>query len=389
MITLLKGGKVYAPSPLGNKDILIAGREIISISEPGEIDLQGIDVEEIDIRGNIVAPGLIDSHVHITGGGGEGGPETRAPEIKIENIISSGVTTVIGCLGTDSVTRHMESLYAKAKGLESEGISTYIFSGSYEIPTHTLTGSIKQDLVLIDKVIGAGEVAISDHRSSQPSFREFCRLAAECRVGGMLGDKPGILHCHVGDGKRKLDMVFRVINETEIPPSQIIPTHCNRNPDLLEEAIRFNKSGGFIDFTAEHDPEQNDTGLISIAHAIQACLEKKASLDRITVSSDSNGSMPVFNKQGNLIGLTIANQESLLNNLRYLIQKDILDIEKALKFFTQNPATCYKLKKKGRLSPGLDADINVFDSQFNLIYLFSLGKKMIENKKLIAKSTFL
>jgi beta-aspartyl-dipeptidase (metallo-type) len=205
----------------------------------------------------------------------------------------------------------------------------------------------------------------------------------------MLGDKPGILHCHVGNGKRKLDMVFRVINETEIPPSQIIPTHCNRNPDLLEEAIRFNKSGGFIDFTAELDPEQTDTGLISIDHALQTCLEKKASLDRITVSSDSNGSMPVFNKQGNLIGLTIANQESLLNNLRYLINKNRLDIENALKFFTQNPATGYKLKKKGRLSPGFDADINVFDSQFNLIYLFSLGKKMIENKKLIAKSTFL
>lgn len=389
MITLLRGGKVYTPSLLGNKDILIAGSEIISISDPGEIDLHGVDVEEIDVSGNIITPGLIDSHVHITGGGGEGGPETRAPEIKIENIISSGVTTVIGCLGTDSVTRHMESLYAKAKGLEAEGISTYIFSGSYEIPTNTLTGCIKRDLVLIDKVVGAGEVAISDHRSSQPSFREFCRLAAECRVGGMLGSKSGILHCHVGDGKSRLDMIFRVINETEIPASQIIPTHCNRNPDLLEESIRFNKQGGSIDFTAGLDPEEKNQGLISIGDAIQKCINEKANLDRITVSSDSNGSMPVFNAQGSLIGLTIADQESLLNNLRYLIHKNTLDIEKTLKIFTLNPATCYQLKKKGRLFPGFDADIIVFDSQFHLTHLFAMGKKMMENKKLIAQSTFL
>ncbi|MFW6123701.1 MAG: beta-aspartyl-peptidase [Acidobacteriota bacterium] len=389
MVTLLKGGKVYTPSLLGNKDILMAGSQIISMNDPGEINLYGIDCEEIDVSEKIVTPGLIDSHVHITGGGGEGGPATRAPEINIKNIISSGVTTVIGCLGTDSVTRHMESLYAKAKGLEAEGISTYIFSGSYEIPTSTLTGNLKRDLVLIDKVIGAGEVAISDHRSSQPSFKEFSGLAAECRVGGMLGNKAGILHCHVGDGKSKLDMIFRIINETEIPPSQIIPTHCNRNPDLLEEAIRFNKRGGFIDFTAGLDPGQKDQGLISISDALQKCIDKNANLDRITVSSDSNGSIPVFNEKGNLIGLTIANQKSLLNNLRHLINKDKLDIEKALNIFTQNPAACYKLKKKGRLFPGFDADIDVFDSQFHLTHLFSMGQKMMENKNLTAQSTFL
>jgi len=388
MITLLKGGQVYTPSSQGRKDILIAESKIVSIHQPEEIDLRGIDVEEIDATENIITPGIIDSHVHIIGGGGEGGPSTRAPEIKVEDIVSNGVTTVIGCLGTDSLTRHMESLYAKAKGLEKEGISTYIFSGSYEIPTASLTGSLRRDLVLIDKVIGAGEIAISDHRSSQPSFEEFSRLAAECRVGGMLGDKAGILHCHVGDGKRKLDMIFRVVNETEIPLSQIIPTHCNRNPELLEEAIQYNKIGGTIDFTAGEDPEQQKSDHIPISDAIQKCMDKKANLDRITVSSDSNGSMPVFDKSGNLIGLTIADQKSLLNNLCHLINNKILPIDKALKFFTSNSALYYKLRKKGKISPGFDADINVFDSQFNLVHLFSMGKKMIENKKVVAKGTF-
>ena len=187
MIIRVRGGRVYGPEPLGIRDVVVAGGRIIALGEPGTFGLEGLDVEDIDARGRLVVPGFIDSHVHILGGGGEGGPSTRAPSIRIEDIIRAGVTTVIGCLGTDGTTRHMESLAAKAKALEIEGISTFLFSGSYEIPVRTLTGSLRSDLVLIDKVVGAGEIALSDHRSSQPAFEEFARLAADCRVGGMLG----------------------------------------------------------------------------------------------------------------------------------------------------------------------------------------------------------
>jgi beta-aspartyl-dipeptidase (metallo-type) len=204
----------------------------------------------------------------------------------------------------------------------------------------------------------------------------------------MLGGKAGILHCHIGDGNGKLDMIFRLINETEIPPTQIIPTHCNRNQALLEEAIAFNKRGGTIDLTAGTDPDGDKGGLISISKAVSKCKEKKACLDRITVSSDGNGSMPVFNKQGNLIGLTVADQKSLLLHFRCLIDKNILGIDKALKIFTLNPALSYNLRKKGKIAPGYDADINIFEPRFNLTYSFSMGKKVMENKKLLVKGTF-
>ena len=202
MITLIKGGYVFSPEPLGVRDILILGDKIGCVCEPGRIKIQGLKINILDASDKIITPGLIDGHSHILGGGGEGGPTTRAPEIRLEDIVSSGVTTLIGCLGTDGTTRHMESLLAKAQALEEEGVTTFIFSGSYEIPVKTLTGSVRSDIILIDKVIGAGEIAVSDHRSSQPTFEEFARLAAECRVGGMLGGKAGILHCHLGDGRR-------------------------------------------------------------------------------------------------------------------------------------------------------------------------------------------
>jgi len=388
MIILIHQGQVFAPEPLGKKDILITGSKIGAIKEPGQIRIEGLDVQVVNASEKIVIPGFIDSHVHILGGGGEGGPATRAPEIAVEDIVSSGVTTVVGCLGTDGTTRHMQSLLAKARGLDAEGITTYIFSGSYQIPVVTITGSIRSDLILIDKVIGAGEIAISDHRSSQPTFAEIARLAAECRVGGMLGGKAGILHLHTGDGPRKLEMLFKLIKETEIPATQVIPTHVNRNRELLEEAIEFILQDGYIDLTAGADPEAEDNDGISIGEAIKLCLKKHAPLTRITVSSDSNGSMPVFDKKGNLVGLTIATEKSLLENFRFLVRKEILSLQDALKLFSANPATFYKLNQKGEIKAGRDADLILFDKDFNLTDSFAMGKMMISEGKLLAKGTF-
>ena len=388
MITLIQNGNIYAPETLGQKDILICGNKIMAIDQPGKIKIAGIELETVDASEKTVVPSFIDSHVHILGGGGEGGPSTRAPEIKIEDILQCGVSTVIGCLGTDGTTRHLESLLAKARGLEIEGISSYIFSGSYQIPVVTITGNVCSDLVIIDKVIGVGEIAISDHRSSQPTFEELARLAAECRVGGMLGGKAGVLHLHVGDGPHRLEMLFRLIKETEIPPAQVIPTHVNRNLQLLEEAIDFIHQGGYFDLTAGSDPEPEDENEISIAAAVQLCKKKNTPLTRITVSSDSNGSLPAFDEKGNLVGLTFATQKSLLKNFRHIIKNNILSLEEGLRIFSTNPAHFYKLKQKGKIQVGKDADLLFFDQNYNITDFFILGKRMIDRGKLIAKGTF-
>ncbi len=387
MATLIRGGEVYSPSSMGKQDVLIMTDRIAAVSEPGQIEIKGLPVLEVNASDRLIIPGLIDTHVHILGGGGEGGPATRAPEITIEDIISSGVTTVIGCLGTDGTTRHMESLLAKARGLEIEGITTFIFSGSYQIPVVTITGSVRSDIALIDRVIGAGEIALSDHRSSQPTFEEFTRLAAECRVGGMLGKKAGVLHCHLGDGPRKLDYFFRLVKETEIPVTQVIPTHANRNAELLEEAIRFILQGGYVDLTAGEEPDSDDQE-VSIATALKLCRKKEASLEHITISSDSNGSMPRFDSQGRLVGLTIATQKTLLSNFRYLMKNKIVDLEEAIKLFSTTPSIFYKLPRKGEIKPGRDADLLLMDKGFHLTDVYSRGRRMMADGKLLVKSTF-
>jgi len=388
MAILIRQARVNSPSSLGLKDILIAGNRIEAVGEPGEIKLQGVNVETVEGKGKFLLPGLIDSHVHILGGGGEGGPATRAPEIAVEDIISSGVTTLIGCLGTDGITRHMTSLLAKARALEIEGITTYIYSGSYEIPVKTMTGSVRSDLVLIDKVIGAGEIAVSDHRSSQPTFEEIARLAAECRVGGMLGGKAGVLHIHMGDGAKRLELLFRLMKETEVPASQVIPTHVNRNRQLLDEAIKYGLAGGHMDLTAGVDPEDESDSDVSVETAVRLCLEKNVPLAQLTVSSDSNGSLPVFDKLGNLIGLTIATQRTLFKKFRSLVGRKIITLEQAAQLFAANPARFYKLHQKGEIKEGKDADVILLDQDLNLTDVIAKGRIMMTGGKLLAKGTF-
>ncbi len=388
MIMLIQNGQVFAPEPLGAKDVLIAGGRLAAVRKPGAVRMNGVDMTTIDASGKYVVPGLIDTHVHILGGGGEGGPATRAPEIRIEDIVGSGVTTLVGCLGTDGTTRHMESLLAKARGLEIEGISTFIYSGSYEVPIQTLTGSARTDLILIDKVIGAGEVAISDHRSSQPTFEEFARLAAECRVGGMLGGKAGVLHCHLGDGPRKLEFFFRLIRDTEIPPTQLMPTHINRNRELFEEGVRWIKAGGFVDLTTGPDPDPSKEPDVSIEDCVRLFLEHGVPFKRWTVSSDSNGSFPVFDKSGKLIALTIASEHDLFRKFRDLVRKGLLKLEEALWPFATNSADFYKLVRKGRIAEGLDADILILNKNLELDTVIAGGRRMMEDGKVIARGTF-
>ncbi|WP_341349023.1 beta-aspartyl-peptidase [Fervidicella metallireducens] len=239
---LVKNANVFAPDKLGKKDILISFNKIAYISD--NIDVPGgnfPEIEVIDAENLIAVPGIIDLHVHIIGGGGEGGYITRTPELMLTDFTLNGITTVVGCLGTDGITRNMANLIAKSRALDIEGISTYSWTGCYEVPTRTLTNSARGDIVLVDKIIGIGEIAVSDHRSTHPTQKELVYLASEARVGGMLSGKCGILHIHLGDGKEKLDPVISLTKEHEIPYENILPTHINRNKALFEQSVEYAK----------------------------------------------------------------------------------------------------------------------------------------------------
>ncbi len=382
--TLITGAEVYAPEPLGRNDLLLAGERIARIAP--RIDLpRELGARRVAAAGKLAVPGFVDLHVHLLGGGGEAGPASRAPEITLSRITRAGVTTVVGLLGTDDVTRRPESLLAKAMQLTAEGISAFVYSGSYQLPLATVTGSLRKDLALLPAVIGVGEVAISDHRSSQPTFEELCRIAAEARVGGMLGGKAGLVHLHVGAGPRGLEPLRRLVRETEIPIGQFLPTHVNRTPALLEEAVAFAREGGFIDITARG---RNLNFRPTVVEAVRQALAAGVPLERISLSSDSNGSMPVFDARGRVVRLAVGEIESLTEDWRRLVREG-LPLAEALALVTVNPARRAGLfDRKGSLAPGKDADLLLLDRRLEIDTVFARGRCLVERGKPRVKGTF-
>ena len=392
MVTIIRNAKVYQPEYAGVKDILILGDRIAAVGEHLRADFGGsLEVQEINGEGMAAVPGFIDSHEHIMGGGGEGGFHTRTPEASLGDLIRNGITTVVGCIGTDGVGRDMTALLAKAHALENEGITTYAYTGSYQVPVHTLTDSLMKDIMMLDKVIGVGEVAVSDHRSSQPSFEEFARIAADARVAGMLSGKAGIVNVHLGDSEHRLDLIRRVIHETEIPASQFLPTHVNRNEALFEECLDFAAEGGTIDFTGNEDIDYWETicDEVRVCRGIRRLLERGISSDRFTISSDGQGSMPVFNAQGEYQGIGIGKASCLLKEVRECVQKEDIPLETAIKGITCNPASILKLDRKGRIKGGFDADICLLEEgTLKLNTVIAKGQVMVKDGEQKVFGTF-
>ena len=379
VFTLVRGGDVYAPDPIGVKDILVVGKRVVAIDDDIVLP-ESLGVSVIDAAGKQVFPGLIDPHVHVLGGGGEGGPATRTPEIKLSELFSAGITTVVGVLGTDNISRSVDALYAKTRGLCLEGITAYMYTGSFHYPASTITGSVKKDVAFLKEVVGV-KTAISDHRDSHMTLDEFARVSSEARFGGMLGGKKGIVHVHMGDGEQGLNPIYNLLERGNIPINQFYPTHVSRNPMLLEQGIEFVKQGGAIDI----NPESSIEATLDV---VSKLIESGVDLSRITFSSDGNGSHCVFNEAGELTGLGVSSVSIIIEALKGILESDILSVSDALRFFTCNPADILGLEGKGRIDVGFDADLLVLESDFSFEKVLAQGRLVIDDGKVLVKGTF-
>ncbi len=376
MLAIIENVHIYEPGDLGVGDIVICCDKIVDVG-PG-LTRSYPTAKRIDGQGLYAFPGYIDQHVHITGGGGEGGFKTRVPELQLSSCIKAGVTTLVGLLGTDGITRSVENLLAKTKALNEEGITAYCLTGSYEYPSVTLTGDLKKDIAFIKEILGV-KVAISDHRCSHLAKHELIRLASDVRLAALVGGKPGIIALHVGRGRAGLDLVFAVLEETGLPIKHFRPTHIGK---LQSHAVRFAKMGGYIDFTAGLNCSET-------AEDVKKALKAGAPLERITLSSDANGSFPRWNEKNELIGLAAASMDSLHKVIRALILEQKLAITDALHPVTANAARALELEGvKGALRPGCDADVLLMDPNLELDAVIARGRFLMWQGEVKVKGTF-
>lgn len=383
MLRLLRNAELFAPEPRGRCDVLVAGERIVAIAE-SLAPATGLPIEIWELAGAHVVPGLVDGHVHVTGGGGEAGTHTKVPPLSAESLAHAGITTAIGVLGTDATTRSVRELVAAVLGLRARGLSAWCCTGSYELPVPTVTGSVRGDLAFVDPIVGVGELAISDHRSSQPTLAEILRVAADVHVGGMLADKAGVLHLHLGDGARGLELVRAALDGSELPPSVFHPTHVNRNPRLFEEAIALAcERGCTIDVTAFPDEDLGDA--LPADRAIAICLERGVPIERITCSSDGGGCMPTFDREGRLVAMGVGRPGTIAEALRRLVTVHHLPLHVALLPFTSNVARTFRLPRKGRLVPGADADLVILDEHARVRGVIARGEPWLRDGAAMAR----
>lgn len=385
MMILIKNCTLYNPQYAGKTDILVCDERIAATGKDISLS-KGVDYEVFDAEGLIAIPGLIDGHVHIAGAGGEGGPATRTSEMKLSEMFEGGVTAVVGCLGTDGFTRNVESVLMKAKAIRHEGGSAWILTGAYQVPCPTITGDIGRDLALIDEVIGVGEIALSDHRSSCPSTGELIRIAAHARVGGMLGKKAGIVNIHMGDAKNPFVPIDEAVRRSELKYTQFLPTHCNRNNHIFEDAGKYGRKG-YIDLTTSAWPYFPDEE-IKPSTALRLLLEAGVPLQNITFSSDACGSLPSFDEDGKLVKLETGLPSSGLRELKDAVNNEKLPVETAIRVMTSNPASILKLPRKGFLLAGMDADILFLNKGMEMVHLMAMGRWAVKDGQVKIKGSY-
>ncbi len=385
MFKLIKNAKVYAPQDLGVQDILLWEDRVIKIGKNLSVPA-GFEGDTLDMTGKIVIPGLVDTHVHITGGGGEGGFTTRTGEITFEEIAEAGVTTLVGVLGTDGYARRVEDVLVKCLALREEGFDCYFLTGSYTLPITTMRGSVAEDIIFNEYCLGTGEVAHCDHRGSMIRYDEFVRLAADTRNGARLAGNKGVLNIHLGNYPNPADFFIRACEEDITFRPLIVPTHVTRKYDVFDSCLQFLEYGGQIDITAGSpaDESQQEYGSVE---GLERIYKQYGSLDRVTMTSDGNGSAPVWDNLGNMIGMGKGSCKVLLADLKTIAHRGIVPFEEALRTVTTTPAAVYGLKNTaGQIAENGMANFAVLSEDYNLEATILGGKIVWQKEKGVVRS---
>jgi beta-aspartyl-dipeptidase (metallo-type) len=358
MLKLLRNCLVYAPQKLGKKDILVAGEKIVQISD--SIQLSGLTFEEFDFDGKILTPGFIDQHVHITGGGGQTGYASLVPEVQM---------------------KELTTLFAKCKALDMDGITAFMLTSYYGLPEKTLMSSVADDLIFIDKVIGC-KLAISDDRCSFPSETEILRLINQVRLGGFTSAKTGILHIHLGALESGLTVLLDIARKYPTLVQHLSPTHVIRTKPLFEQSIQFALLGGMIDIST------GGTQFDEPFKCVLTALELGVPVDSMTFSSDGRGGVRRVDLVTGEVTYKPAPLHRNFSETVKLVKEGGLPLEKALCLITSSPAKNLKLRDKGLVREGFDADFCLLDSDLRLTEVFARGQMMMKEGKIVRKGSY-
>ena len=386
----IKGGRVVDPVTKVDRlsDVAIVGNIIAGAGPDLDVemikarfDISDADIQVIDAKGLVVAPGLVDSHVHF-----------RDPGFTYKEDIDTGAaaaarggfTTVICMANTKPVVDNVETL----KYIQDKGEKTPI----HVIQTSTVTKGMKgQELVDMDEMAEAGAAGFTD--DGLPIMDEKVLLQAFEKAAEL--DLPVSLHeedpvfvkqpgVNMGRVSELLDYggASRTAEDIMVARDTVLALHTGATVVIQHissknsvEYVRSAKKLG-ADIHAEATPHHftltEDAVLeygtyarmnppVRTEEDRQAIIEgiKDGTIDVIVTDhaphSKEEKDRPMSEAPSGITGL----ETSLGLGIRSLVQPGYISLLKLITLMSKNPAEIYRMQP-GSITEGAPADIVIF-----------------------------
>jgi beta-aspartyl-dipeptidase (metallo-type) len=107
----------------------------------------------------------------------------------------------------------------------------------------------------------------------------------------------------------------------------------------------------------------------------------------LTISSDGGGCLPSFDAQGELLKMGFASCSAMAECLKNLLDSGLSE-QIVLPLMSSNVAGLLKLKQKGRIGQGLDADLVVLDQANRIEHVMARGIWHLKDRRQLVSGLF-
>ena len=380
---LIKNGRVMDPKTGFDQitDLLVEGKKIVKIGQ----DLQAEDAKVIDASGLVVAPGLVDIHVHFREPG-----QTHKEDIHPGALAAAagGFTTVVMMANTNPTISTVETLKEVLDSASRENIHIK----SVATITENFDG---QHLTYFQGLLAAGAVGFSDDGIPLTNAGIVRQALVEARknntfislheedpnLNGILGFNEHIAkeHFHIcgATGVAEYSMVARDVMIAYDAKAHVHIQHLSKAESV--KVVEFAQKLG-AQVTAEAAPQHfSKTEALLLTKGSNAKMNPPLRLesDRLAVieglksgviSVIATDHAPHHADEKNVADITQAPsgmtglETSLSLGLTYLVEAGHLSLMELLEKMTTNPARLYGFDA-GFIAQDGPADLTIFDPE--------------------------
>jgi dihydroorotase len=365
---LLKNCRVVGPKGVISADILVDGETIKEIKK----GIPSREVESLNLKGALVIPGLCDCHVHM-----RDFEEKKKETFKTGSraALAGGVTTFVDMPNSNPPVVDGKTFARRVEAASRQSLCD--FGINYGVTKEAL-GRMGSAKPISLKVYMDGALGPVDQDLLRKAMEPDHRVAFHAEDGDMIrrnleylkGKAKGdfLIHGDAREPKAELSAVKAICGLSKDMEKPVHLCHISYRKSLpllgplqtfevtphhlllTETDLRKHKG-----FAKTNPPLRSPMDIQALWGALKAGRVPMIASDHAphTVSEKEKG--PLEAPSG------IPGLDTMLRLLLTLVNKGTLSLPDVVRLACENPARIFGLERKGRIAPGMDADILVLD----------------------------